>query len=965
MKTLKILFFTIIVTITILFLTLINSTVLTSKAFEYLSQELPIKYSKVEGTLYTGIKISDLNYDEMVKAQSIYVKPSLLSLLLKQIYIYDLKVEKISFENKFFEFLKANNRENKEQNSEKFEIPFTLFVKNFELNLENFIYEEQKIDELVLKSKDISSNLKDLISAEIFATIKSNIANLEANINLYENKYKVNSKIELKNYIEKESKNFILNANGDLKKVDFKLQNDFVTINKDKQKIDFENLLLVGDYDIEKSNLQISTLDSKFKYDKIASDIKAKALMQNNDINTLNFDINLLTTIKKDIYTAIQKDLQLKSNLTGNLKEIKFSSNLEQNSINIDKTAIKIDSLTLDGLAKIKGKNIDILADFNLKTNLANKKSKIDLKLNLDKIDDLTISAKSFIQNLNYENYNLKPIGDLSVNILYKKNSLSVDLSSKIANLALKSDNLKRFIFDLNIKELNPNNFYELDKSLKISSLKGNIKGEYQENLFANANLTLNNSFTLNADFKTQKENFEVNIKNNTFDLDIQKTADLIKVKTDVKELRNLKKELNKIAEIPTLNLSGLVNLDLQIFSNSSNNILFELNSPRISYENESIEHINIKGNLKGENLIFERLNFVIGKIYDIALQKKFTLLSPTTFNTNNFDGYFSFDNIILNTSKKDKNIILSITTKDLLLGHSSYGNAILNSNLIVDISKENKILIQGDIKAKNLKAIYNIPAMNISKDKDIIIVSKNPKLIEKDFFLENIALELLVFADDIKYGVKNIDLKASTVLNLKKDFEKSLKIYGSVHNVKGSVSELGKTYNIEDSSVYFNGLEPIDPILDIKASTKVEEIDIFIIISGSLNNPRLNLNSNPVMNQKDILSYLIFGTSFSTSSKGNQSKQSQASLFLLNELSKDYAKELGVDSIYFQYDPTTQYIETHVGKKISEKNKVVLKNKAQGGQLVFMREFTKLWNVELGFEEKTQSIDLIYKRRY
>ena len=77
-------------------------------------------------------------------------------------------------------------------------------------------------------------------------------------------------------------------------------------------------------------------------------------------------------------------------------------------------------------------------------------------------------------------------------------------MSSKIANLAIKSDNLKRFIFDLNIKDLNPNNFYKFNKSLKISSLKG-IKGEYQENLFANANLTLNNSFVLNADFKTQK----------------------------------------------------------------------------------------------------------------------------------------------------------------------------------------------------------------------------------------------------------------------------------------------------------------------------------------------------------------------------------------------------------------------------------------------------------------------------
>jgi len=144
-----------------------------------------------------------------------------------------------------------------------------------------------------------------------------------------------------------------------------------------------------------------------------------------------------------------------------------------------------------------------------------------------------------------------------------------------------------------------------------------------------------------------------------------------------------------------------------------------------------------------------------------------------------------------------------------------------------------------------------------------------------------------------------------------------------------------------------------------------VEDVDIFILISGTLNNPRINLNSNPVMNYKDILSYLIFGTSFSNTTNSAQSKQSQASLFLLNELSKDYAKELGVDSIYFQYDPTTQYIETHVGKNIGEKNKIVLKNKAQSGQLVFMRELTKLWNLELGFEEKTQSIDLIYKKRY
>ena len=271
---------------------------------------------------------------------------------------------------------------------------------------------------------------------------------------------------------------------------------------------------------------------------------------------------------------------------------------------------------------------------------------------------------------------------------------------------------------------------------------------------------------------------------------------------------------------------------------------------------------------------------------------------------------------------------------------------------------------MQGEINVRELKASYNIPAMSISKDKDIIIVSKKNKSESLDYFFENVALELIVISNDIKYSVKNIDLKVNAILNIKKEFSKELFIYGSVNEIDGTFSELGKTYKIENSGVYFRGLSD-NPILDIKASTKVEDIDITILISGSLNNPRINLNSNPVMNQKDILSYLIFGTTFSNTSENTQSRQSQASLFLLNELSKDYAKELGVDTVYFQYDGKTQYIETHIGKNISEKSKVVLKNKAQGGQVVLMRELTKLWNVELGFEEKTQSLDLMYKKKY
>ena len=961
MKILKIIFFILIALFTITFLTLINSNQVTTKIFEYISQEVPIKYSKVEGSIYAGIKIVDLNYDDMVKIETVFVKPSLLQLFLKEIYIYDLKIEKISFEDKFFEFLKQEDEEKKDENEEKFNLPFTLFIENFEASLYDFVYEEQKIDELVLKSKNISSDLKDFISAQIFTNIKSNIANFEANINIDKNIYKLQSKIDLKEYVKT---TFNLQAKGDLEKVEFILKNDVLKIEQDKQIVDIKDIKLFGNYDLKSFNLDITKLDALLKYNEISSNIKANASMKNNEIDSLLFEVDLQTSIKRSISELLQKDLQVNTKLNGNLKKIKFFSKVEENAIKIDEELIKIENIILDGIANINDKNIDILSDFNVKTNLANKKSKVELKLNLDKPEDLAISAKSLIQNLNYKKFNLKQLGDININSSYKKSSLAINLNSKLANLELKSFDLKKFIFDLDIKDLNPNNFYELDKVVQISKIKAKIKGEYQENLSLDAALILNDTFKIDSNIKTNQDNIEASIKNSSFQVLFDKKADLTRIKTNINELKNLEKELAKIIELPDLGFEGELDLDLQMASNSLNNLSFKVNSPKIKFENEEIEKIEIEGNLKDKTVFLDKLNFNIGEIYDINLQKNFSLLNQAFFNLENFNGNFNFDNILINTSKEDKNIVLNVDTKNLKIGHNSYGKGILNSNININLDEQNKISVQGEINVRELKASYNIPAMSISKDKDIIIVSKKNKSESLDYFFENVALELIVISNDIKYSVKNIDLKVNAILNIKKEFSKELFIYGSVNEIDGTFSELGKTYKIENSGVYFRGLSD-NPILDIKASTKVEDIDITILISGSLNNPRINLNSNPVMNQKDILSYLIFGTTFSNTSENTQSRQSQASLFLLNELSKDYAKELGVDTVYFQYDGKTQYIETHIGKNISEKSKVVLKNKAQGGQVVLMRELTKLWNVELGFEEKTQSLDLMYKKKY
>ena len=957
LRALKYLFFAIISLCLVTFLYLITSKDVTQKIFNYLSVEFPIKYSKVDGSIYEGIKIYDLNYDDMIKAKTIYIKPNIISLLVKEINISDLKVENITIEDKLISFIKESSETQNENSS--FEFPFSLVIKNLELSMYDFSYENQKIDEIVLNAKNINSNLKDKISADIFAKIKSNLANIEANMQIENNIYKLNSNIDLKEYAKSK---IDLDATGDLEKVSFSIKSEDLKVLNLKENIDIKDIKLIGNYDIKNSNLDISSLTSNLNYEQIFTKLDAKANLLNNDLDSLKFQANFYTTIKKSIYKSLEKDLNIKSNFVGDLKQIEFKNILESNSIKIDDFLLKIDSSNLNGVAKIDNKNIEIVSNFDIFTNYANKKSNLDLKLNLDDFENLSLNSKSVIESLKYENFNLKELGNININSSYKKNFLNMDLNSKYINMNLNTKNLKKIIFDFNIKNLNPNNIYKLDKNIKISKLSSNIKGEFEDNLTLKSNTILNDSFNIDVEVKNKNSNLEAKFENISFKSILNKNGEALNIKTDIKELNIFEKELKKILEIPDLNLFGLANINLEILKNRVN---FDILSPKISFENQNIQNINIKGNFEEERVLFDKINLHINKIYDINFNKKFTLLKKAFFNISNFSSNFEFENITINSSKSKQDLILNITTKDFFVEHLLYGKGFINSSVDININENSKIYISGFVNPNKLVSSYNIPALNISNDRDIIIVSSRDNEIKKDFFAKNIALDLKIISKEIKYITKNIELKLDADLQIKKEFEEDLRIFGRVSNINGVFSQLGKTYKIENSNLQFRGLETINPILDIKANTKIDNVEIFIDITGNMENPRLNLKSNPSMNSKDILSYLIFGTKFSNSSMNEQNKEAQASLFILNELSKDYVKELGIDILHFDYDPKTQYIETTVGKKIGEKNQIMLKDKATNGELIFLRELTKLWNLELGLMEKTQSIDLIYKKRY
>ena len=119
-------------------------------------------------------------------------------------------------------------------------------------------------------------------------------------------------------------------------------------------------------------------------------------------------------------------------------------------------------------------------------------------------------------------------------------------------------------------------------------------------------------------------------------------------------------------------------------------------------------------------------------------------------------------------------------------------------------------------------------------------------------------------------------------------------------------------------------------------------------------------------MSKKDIFAYLTFGTSsdkIGQNKKGDNKKT--ASLFMANALTKDIAKSIGVDKIELGEGKGGEGMDIAVGKRISKKLMMIIKNSGEKNSIKFEYDINKNWGVNTETKENGNSIDLFYKREY
>jgi translocation and assembly module TamB len=84
--------------------------------------------------------------------------------------------------------------------------------------------------------------------------------------------------------------------------------------------------------------------------------------------------------------------------------------------------------------------------------------------------------------------------------------------------------------------------------------------------------------------------------------------------------------------------------------------------------------------------------------------------------------------------------------------------------------------------------------------------------------------------------------------------------VRGQLQAVRGRVSLLNKTFNLERGRVAFSGGREIDPRLDIKAVNDGPELTAIVLVTGSASSPEFELDSVPELPQEQVLSRLLFG---------------------------------------------------------------------------------------------------------
>ena len=152
--------------------------------------------------------------------------------------------------------------------------------------------------------------------------------------------------------------------------------------------------------------------------------------------------------------------------------------------------------------------------------------------------------------------------------------------------------------------------------------------------------------------------------------------------------------------------------------------------------------------------------------------------------------------------------------------------------------------------------------------------------------------------------GQTAIELKGD--IQVRKDAGGPALAFGTVETLRGNYYFYGRAFSIDSGRVTFTGDTPPDPQLAVSASylNEANKVKIIINTTGTLNNPRIALSSEPPMEETDIIAVLVTGAPLGAERQNNGNEalaRSMAANYLAEKVREQVQNKIPIDVLQFK----------------------------------------------------------------
>lgn len=242
----------------------------------------------------------------------------------------------------------------------------------------------------------------------------------------------------------------------------------------------------------------------------------------------------------------------------------------------------------------------------------------------------------------------------------------------------------------------------------------------------------------------------------------------------------------------------------------------------------------------------------------------------------------------------------IKIIGNKVLLSDTPSVRVIASPNLVV-IHTGKLIKVTGAVVLPSANLQLDRFESNVTRSDDVVVID-DPKKEPGTPIQADVTVTL---GDDVALKGFGLNGQLSGRLNIRERANKPATARGEIE-VKGNYKAYGQDLQIERGKLLFSSTLLDDPGLDIRAVRKVDDIRAGVQVRGTALRPQLTVWSDPVLEQSDVLSYIVLGRPLKGGSGADSELVGQAANslgtaggnLLARGLGQKVGLELGVETL-------------------------------------------------------------------